>query len=143
MQPLTAIEPGSPVVGSGAETASVFIAAGEASGDWVGARLAEALRSQLPNIILRGLGGKQMASAGVELLADSSTWGAIGFCESLAKVPRLWRAFRSTLAHLRSSPPAALVLIDFGAMNIRLSRALRATGLRTLYYLPPGSWRRR
>ena len=39
--------------------------------------------------------------------------------------------------------PSALVLIDCGAVNLRLARMVRRQGFRMLYYLPPGSWRRR
>src|SRR5574340_121978 len=84
-----------------------------------------------------------MASAGVEIVADSSTWGAIGVFEALSRVPRVLRALRTTRALLRTSPPSALVLIDAGAINLRLARFARDLRVPTLYYLPPGSWRKR
>lgn len=129
--------------GGRGEGESVFIAAGEASGDWAGARLAEALGRLRGDLELQGIGGRQMAAAGVELFADSSQWGAIGVFESAVKVPRVWRVLKQTQAHLKALRPAAVVLIDCGAFNLPLARAAREAGLRTLYYLPPGSWSRR
>jgi lipid-A-disaccharide synthase len=84
-----------------------------------------------------------MRAAGVELLADSSDWGAIGVLEAASKIPRVWMTLRRTRAHLAEAPPSALVLIDCGAFNMPLARAARRMGLPTLYYLPPGSWSRR
>ena len=121
----------------------MFLVAGEASGDWAGARLARALHAASAGLRLRGIGGKQMAAAGVEVIADSSNWAAIGVFEAVSKLPRVWRVLRAARADLTSAPPAALVLIDSGAVNMRLARAVRRLGLPTLYYFPPGSWRQR
>ncbi len=121
----------------------VFVVAGEASGDWAGALLAEALRARGGDLRLSGIGGPRMAAAGVELFADSSGWGAIGIFEAAAKVPHLWRVLRETQAHVASVRPSALVLIDCGAFNLPLARTARRHDLRTLYYLPPGSWSRK
>ena len=46
----------------------VLISAGEASGDRLGAGLARALRARIPAIELVGMGGKQMAEAGVRIV---------------------------------------------------------------------------
>jgi lipid-A-disaccharide synthase len=121
----------------------IFMVAGEASGDWVGALLAEALRRQRPGVSIAGIGGRRMAAAGVELFADSSGWGAIGVFEAASRVPRVWWALRATRRHLGKAPPDALVLIDCGAFNLPLARCARCAGIATLYYFPPGSWSRR
>lgn len=84
-----------------------------------------------------------MAAAGVQLIADSSGWGAIGVFEAAMKVRQVWRALRAARAHLLATPPSALVLIDCGAFNMPLARTAREAGLPTLYYLPPGSWSQR
>ena len=122
---------------------SVFLSAGEASGDWAGALLAQALRQRRSDLALRGIGGRRMAAAGVELVADSSDWGAIGVFEAAQKAPRVWRALRAARSFLARERPSGLVLIDCGAFNIPLARWARRLELRTLYYLPPGSWSRR
>lgn len=132
-----------PSGGTPSQALSVVMVAGEASGDWAGARLAGVLGRARPDIVLRGVGGQRMAAAGVELLADSSTWGAIGVFEAIPKIPRVWRALRMLRGLLASAPPSALVLIDFGAGNIGLARWAQGRHIPTLYYLPPGSWRQR
>jgi len=130
--------------GGGQRTpASVFLAAGEASGDWSGAMLAQALRQLRPDLRLLGIGGRRMAEAGVELFTDSSSWGAIGVFEALSKLPRVLGILRATRHLLAASPPSVLVLVDCGAFNIPLARFAHRRGLRILYYFPPGSWPRR
>lgn len=122
---------------------TVFLIAGEASGDWSGSLLARALRKARPEVKLEGIGGRRMAAAGVDLHLDSSGWGAIGFFEAVCKLPVLLGALRATQRRLSSSPPTALVLIDFGAFNLRVARAVKPLGVPMLYYFPPGSWSRR
>jgi lipid-A-disaccharide synthase len=121
----------------------IFLVAGEASGDWSAALLAEALRRQQPGVRMWGIGGRRMAAVGVELFADSSRWGAIGIFEAASLVLRLWCTLRGVRRHLSGSPPDALVLVDCGAFNIPLARFARCAGIPTLYYFPPGSWSRK
>lgn len=120
----------------------VFIVAGEPSGDRQGAALAGEIRRLEPRAGITGVGGQAMAGAGVRLLFDSSGWAAIGVPEALKKVPGLWLKQRAMLRRLRERPPAVMVLIDFGAFNLRLARAIRGSGIPILYYFPPRSWSR-
>lgn len=120
----------------------VFILAGEPSGEMHGAYLARALRALDPTITLTGVGGTRMAQADVSLIARSEHWGAIGLAQALGRVPRMISEMHRLQRALRENPPDVLVLIDFGAFNVRLLRRLRGSGQRTLYYIPPGCWSR-
>lgn len=120
----------------------VFLATGEPSGDLHGAHLAHALRAQHPTITISGVGGTRMRAAGVSLFAESEHWGAIGIPEALRKVPGLLWQQQRLVRHLRALRPDVLVAIDFGAFNVRLLRRLRGSGIRTVYYIPPGCWSR-
>lgn len=122
---------------------TIFILAGEASGERQGAALARELAARRPGIRLCGIGGRRMREAGVELEEDSSAWSAIGVGDSLRKVPRLWRRIHQLNGRLRAQPPDCLVLIDFGAFNVRLAVALQGSGIPVLYYFPPRSWSKR
>jgi lipid-A-disaccharide synthase len=120
----------------------IFIVTGDPSGDLHGAHLAQALREQDPLITLRGVGGVRMRRAGVELVAESDHWGAIGIAAAVCKVPYLLRQISRLAALLRADPPDVLVLIDFGAFNVALLKKLRGSGIRSVYFIPPGSWSR-
>jgi lipid-A-disaccharide synthase len=122
--------------------AGIFIVTGEASGDAVGGRLAELLRAERPDIALGGIGGRHMRKADVRLFADSGRWAAIGIMQALPLVWKLTRLLSSLKSHLLADRPDALVLVDFGAFNVRLGTWAKENGIRTVYLMPPGSWRR-
>lgn len=115
---------------------------GEPSGDLHGARLAEALRALEPDIALTGVGGVRMRQAGVELVMESQHWGAIGIPEALRKGPYLLAQLLRLERRLRAEPPDVLVPIDFGAFNVTLLKRLRGSGIRVVYFIPPGCWSR-
>ncbi len=117
--------------------------AGESSGDIQGARLLEEMRARRPGIEAWGIGGAAMARAGVELLYDSGRWGAIGLVEGIRVGVRILPALYRCKRALAARRPDLVVLIDFGAFNKHLARHARRLGLRSLWYFPPGSWKRR
>lgn len=124
-------------------TNNVAILAGEASGDAYGALLAHELRANRPDVHVWGLGGPRMQTAQVDLLADCRGWAAIGVVQALQVAPGLrFRVLPKLLKALSSRRPALVVPIDFGAFNVPVVRWCKRRGLRVLYYLPPGSWRR-
>ena len=121
---------------------SIAIVAGDPSGDLYGAAIADALRRLVPDLCVWGAGGPRMKATRVELAADLSLASAIGIAESSKVVPSLLVSYlrlRSLVARRR---PDALVVIDFGAFNRRLAEFARRKGIRTVYFIPPGSWRR-
>ena len=120
----------------------IFLSAGEASGDAYGAALVEALRRRGEQGPFEGLGGPRLAAQGVEMLADSSHWGAITISQSLPLVRRVFGAYYRAKRALAAGEPGLFLPIDFGYVNIRLARWAKAKGWRVLYFVPPGSWRR-
>ncbi|MGI5816911.1 MAG: lipid-A-disaccharide synthase [Armatimonadota bacterium] len=120
----------------------IFVVAGEPSADKHGALLGEALRAQR-EVHLAGVGQSRMRDAGFELLFDSTGWSGIGVIDSLRRVPGLMVRMRQLSSHLIARPPDLLVLIDFGAFNVRLARRIRAAvDCPVFYYFPPRSWSR-
>ncbi|MEA3402018.1 MAG: hypothetical protein U9R79_12345 [Armatimonadota bacterium] len=121
-------------------TPQVFVVAGEPSADQHAAMLGEALRRRR-QVGLLGVGQRRMREAGFELRFDSTGWSGIGVVESLRRVPMLLVRMRQLTAHLVSLRPDLLVLMDFGAFNVRLARRLRGElPGPILYYFPPRSW---
>lgn len=119
-----------------------FLSAGEASGDAYGAALVGELRKRGENGPLEGLGGPKMRAVGVDLVADSSHWGAITISQSLPLVRRVVGAYLRAKRALSQGEPGLFVPIDFGYVNIRLARHAKTRGWKVLYFVPPGSWRR-
>ncbi len=121
---------------------NIAIFSGEISGDLIGGALARELKRLCPDATLWGLGSAAMKAEGVELLADSAAWSAIGIVEALGKIPSVLRVLPKVKSELRTRKPDVVVLIDFGAFNVRVARVAKEYGLKVCYDFPPGSWRR-
>ncbi len=126
----------------------IVYVAGEASGDRHAAALHRAMIASKPagigEISAWGIGGGLMRGSGIELVADSRNWGSIGFIAALAGARHYLRAAAEIKTRLALRQPAALVLIDFGYFNVRLARWAKLNGIGpVIYYMPPGSWKRR
>ena len=122
------------------EVTRIWIVAGEESGDTYGARLASALREARPGLTVAGMGGQAMASAGVDLLVDSTELAIVGLVEVVKHLPRIRHAFRTLLRSAVRERPSAVVLIDYPGFNIRLARRLHALGIPLVYYVSPQVW---
>ncbi len=122
----------------------VFFVAGEPSGDVHAAGLARAL-TEIAAVRLTGAGGPRMRNAGVVTDFDSANWGTVGLPDAIRRIPGLLRQGRRMANLIRQRQPDLLLLVDFGAFNVRLARAVRQTRpqQRIMYYFPPASWRRK
>ncbi len=118
-----------------------FFSAGEASGDAYAAVLISRLKARQADLHFSAIGGARSAELAT-IIADSSTWGAVGILESLKVVPRVWGGYRAAAAHLRQTKPGVFVPIDFGYLNVKLARIAKQAGWKVLYFIPPGSWRK-
>jgi lipid-A-disaccharide synthase len=120
----------------------VFISAGEASGDAVGAALIGEMKRRAPELPFQGIGGAGIRGSGADLVVDSSNWGAVGIAQALKVLPGAARGLRVAKNEIASGKPGLLIPIDFGYFNVRLARHAKEKGWKVLYFMPPGSWRR-
>jgi lipid-A-disaccharide synthase len=119
---------------------TIFLSAGEPSGDLHGAGLARALRDRIPGVRLTGLGGSRMAAAGVELLAGLDELSVMGFAEVLSRLPYFIRLRRRVFDALESESVDLVIPIDYPGFNLRLARHARTRGTPVLYYIAPQVW---
>jgi lipid-A-disaccharide synthase len=124
----------------------VLISAGEASGEFYGAELMQALRRQLSRcssneqVEFFGVGGDRMREAGCELIADAREIAEVGIVEVVQRIPRIYRRFREVVSAARDRRPDAAVLIDFPDFNLRLARELHKLNVPVIYYVSPQLW---
>jgi lipid-A-disaccharide synthase len=118
----------------------IFFVAGETSGDAHGARLIHALRAQDPELQCEGLGGVQMAAAGMELRYDLAGEAIMGFTEVIKHLLPIRRLFLDTEAHVKATRPDAVVLIDYPGFNLRFAKRMHAAGIPVIYYISPQVW---
>ncbi len=117
-----------------------MLIAGEASGDLHGANLIHELKQRLPAIELKGMGGVNMAQAGMELIADIADYSVCGFVEIIGHLPRLFSLFKKIKTELELFRPDLLVLIDYPSFNLRLAKIASRLNLKILYYISPQLW---
>lgn len=119
---------------------SVFLSAGEPSGDLHGAEVARELALRWPGVRLRGLGGPRMEREGVELLAGLDRLAVMGFAEVVRDLPFFYRLERQVRRELRETPPDLVIPIDYPGFNLRLARRAHEAGIPVLYYIAPQVW---
>jgi lipid-A-disaccharide synthase len=123
----------------------ILLSAGEASGDRLGAGLARAILRRRPDAELLGMGGDEMAAAGVRLVQHASEVAVMGLFEVLTHLPVLRGALARLERCLSEERPDLVVPIDFPDFNLRLAeRAHRVRGP-VVYFVSPQiwAWRRR
>lgn len=119
---------------------TVFIAAGEASGDLHAAALIRALKARHSGLRFFGLGGEQLQAQGVELLFDLSALAVAGFWEVIKRIGHFRRVYNAVLKKIDAEKPDLSILVDYPGMNMRLARELKQRKIRVVYYIVPQVW---
>ncbi len=119
---------------------TVWIFAGESSGDLYGARLARELLRQASGLRLRGMGSHAMREAGVDLIVDSSELGVVGLVEVFKHIFTFYRIFHDLVRRAAAERPDAIVLIDYPGFNLRFAKQMKTLGIPVVYYISPQVW---
>ena len=118
----------------------ILLSAGEASGDRLGAGLARAIRAAAPDVELVGMGGDEMAEAGVRLVQHASEVAVVGIVEVVRHLPAIKRAMDRMTRVLTEEKPDLFVPIDFPDFNFRLAARAHAASVPIVYYVSPQVW---
>lgn len=122
---------------------SIYIVAGEVSGDTHGACLMEALRLRVPTVKFFGVGGEMMKAVGGEGVDDWVENAAVmGIVEVLKHYKWFKQRFAEMLEQVISINPEVLVLIDYPGFNLRFANAVRERlpDTKIVYYISPQVW---
>lgn len=114
----------------------LWISAGEASGDLLGAELVRELRPRK----VRGIAGPAMRAAGVDPAERTENATAFGIVEVVRRVPWFLELLRRMEADATSFRPDVVVTIDAPDLNLRLGRRLRAHGIPVVHWVSPQVW---
>jgi lipid-A-disaccharide synthase len=134
----------------------VYLVAGEASGDRIGARLMRALSGRAAEgarrLRFRGIGGAQMqkplvageSAPGLASLFPMAELSVMGLVELLPRLPALYARLHQTIDDIVDSRPACVVCIDSKGFAQRVMRGVRARlGTRApplVQYVAPSVW---
>jgi lipid-A-disaccharide synthase len=120
----------------------IFLVAGEASGDQLGAALMRALRAACPEVVFAGVGGEAMVNEGLASLFPLADIAVMGLIPVLARLPRLIRHIDETARAVADWAPDCLVIIDAPDFTHRVARRVRAArpDLPIIDYVSPTVW---
>jgi lipid-A-disaccharide synthase len=118
----------------------IAIAAGESSGDALGAGLMQALAERVPAAQFFGIAGPRMRAAGCDAWYRSEELSVMGLAEVLRHLPRLLRLRKTFAERLLAEPPDLFVGIDSPDFNLPLAAKLKAAGIVTAQYVSPQVW---
>jgi lipid-A-disaccharide synthase len=123
-------------------TRRIFLIAGEASGDALGAALMRALRDAAPGVDLIGVGGPAMAGEGLVSLFPMRDIAVMGLTPVLARLPTLVSRLGETARAAIDAAPDCLVLIDAPDFTHRVARKARRArpDLPIVDYVSPTVW---
>lgn len=119
----------------------IFIIAGEASGDLIGARLMHALKKKKgADICFSGIGGPQMQAVGLTSLFPMSDLSTMGLVEVVKRLPLLIRRINQTVRAIEMSAPDAVVTIDVPDFSFRVQKKIQHLLLKKIHYVAPTVW---
>ena len=118
----------------------IYLIAGEASGDALGARLIAALRQRDPSLTFAGIGGERMAEVGFTSLFPMRELALMGLIEVLPNIRRLARRLDETTQDITARRPAAIVTIDSPGFALRVAERVKPLGIPLIHYVAPQVW---
>lgn len=117
----------------------IFVITGEYSGDIHAGKVVEILKSQHPELIVHGIGGDNLKSAGATLFCDHSKMSGFGL--SLKMIVDHLRLENDVCEYILDEfKPDLVLLIDYGTFNLRVAKRLKGKGIKVLHYIPPQVW---
>ena len=119
---------------------TVFLIAGEPSGDALGGPLMRRLHDLDPDLRFAGVGGREMTAAGLESLFPMEELSVMGLAEVLPQLPNLLRRIRETASTIEALRPAVVVTIDSPDFTLRVAKRLRGSSIPVVHYVAPTVW---
>ncbi|MBN2630623.1 MAG: lipid-A-disaccharide synthase [Rhodobacteraceae bacterium] len=121
---------------------TLFLIAGEPSGDRLGAALMAGLKTLSPGVTFAGVGGPLMQAEGLESLFPMEELSVMGLVEVLPKYFALKRRIAQAAQAVLESGAQALITIDSPDFCLRVAGIVKAArpDFRTIHYVAPSVW---
>ncbi|MFN3824672.1 MAG: lipid-A-disaccharide synthase [Pseudorhodobacter sp.] len=120
----------------------LYLVAGEASGDRLGAALMAGFGQLRPDVAFQGIAGPQMQAQGMTSLFPMETLSVMGLAEILPRYLDLKARIRRVAADVLASGASALVTIDSPDFCLRVARLVKSArpDLPVIHYVAPSVW---
>lgn len=121
---------------------SIYIIAGEASGDMMASRIILELRKLRGNIQFHGVGGPKMAEMGIDSLFDIKQISLMGFIEILPHIFKIKSLIQRTVEDIKAKKPDIVITIDSPGFCFRVAKCIRQLPLDTklMHIVAPSVW---
>lgn len=119
---------------------SIFISAGDPSGDNACGQLIASLQQTFPDLELFGLGGPRMKKLGQRQLAEAGDLAVLGFWEVAKRFFYFRGLLNNCVWQIEENRPAVVLLVDYPGFNLRLARKIQGFGIPVVYYISPQIW---
>ena len=121
-------------------THTILFSAGEASGDTHAANMFLEIKKHQPDIKGIGMGGVNMAEAGIELRYNSANIAVIGVVEVLKHYGEIRGALNLMKHIIKNERPDLLICVDYKEFNFKLAKFAKQQGIKVLFYVSPQVW---
>ncbi len=121
----------------------IFILAGEASGDQLGASFIRAYKEIDDRAEFRGVGGPAIIEAGqFESLFPISDLSVMGIAEVLPRLPKLLKRMDQVVDAIHGYNPDIVITIDAPDFSFRIQKRVQKLGLKAkrIHYVAPTVW---
>ncbi len=119
---------------------TLFVSAGEASGDLHAGHLIRELRARRADLRVIAFGGENMRAAGAEILLPLARRAGMGLLHGLRSIPSHTAIARRFVDVLDAERPAACVLVDNPGFHLILASLARRRSVAAVQYVCPQIW---
>jgi len=117
----------------------IFIITGEFSGDKHAAGVVRELKKINPDFIIEGVGEANLENAGVKLFRNHEKMAKMGLTPTTIFNHLVLGI--DIINYLKNDfKPDIVLLVDYGAFNLQISKQLKKAGIKTFYFIPPQIW---
>jgi len=121
---------------------SLYLVAAEASGDLLAREVAEWVRRKSPGTEINGIGGAELAAAGITSPIDIGPLSVLGFIEGIKAYADVVRLADAAAEDICKRRPKVVVLVDSWGFMLRVAQRVRARepSIRLVKLIGPQVW---
>ncbi len=117
----------------------IFIITGEFSGDKHASGVVRELKKIMPDVVIEGVGESNLEAQGVKLFRNHEKMGKMGLTPKTIFNHIILGL--DIIKYLKNDfKPDLVLLVDYGAFNLQISKQLKKAGIKTFYFIPPQIW---
>ena len=121
---------------------TIFIIAGEISGDQLGGILLKKLKTSDNSLQFYGIGGKNLLELGLKPIFSMEKISLMGLIEVLPKIPELLSLIKLTVNKIIDIKPDLIITIDAPGFNFRILKKLKQLNVNipNIHIVAPTVW---